>query len=202
MARPLVLNQPVTVTSEGGATLLFEQAATEPSWSSAIKIHFGNTTLDGFAVRFAGPVRWSNDISWGPAVIGMTDSLEPGYNDPKFNVVFTRLDLEIPPVADQRGWVEAVRLMRLIGARSGVIAGNTLRGGPIEFFQGPWRIVDNEFRGTVPGTVSHGVFAAHGPHDLLVRGNRARDQRAQWQDLAVPDALLAGIWRCHRAQHH
>ena len=106
----------------------------------------------------------------------MTDSLEPHYNDPKFNVRFTRLDLEIPPVVNRSGWVEAVRLMRLIGARSGVIAGNTLRGGPIEFFEGPWRIVDNEFRGTVPGTVSHGVFAAHGPHDLLVRGNRAHDR--------------------------
>jgi hypothetical protein len=176
LARPLELNRPVTVTSEGGATLLFDQAATEPPWSSAIKVRCGNTTLRGFAVRFAGPVRWSTEISWGPAVIGMTHSLEPGYDIPKHNVVFTRLDLENPPAANQSGWVEAVRLMRLAAAKSGVIAGNTLRGGPIEFFEGPWRIVDNEFHGTVPGTFSHGVFEAHGPHDLLVRGNRARDR--------------------------
>lgn len=176
LARPLVLNRPITVTSTGGATLLFDQAVSEPAWSSAIKVHCGNTTLHGFAVRFAGPVRWSNAISWGPAVIGMTDSLEPHYDDPKFNVVFTRLDLEIPPVADRRGWAEAVRLMRLIGAKSGTIAGNTLRGGPIEFFEGPWQIIDNEFHGTVPGTASHGVFAAHQTHDVVVRGNRARDR--------------------------
>ena len=175
LARPLVLNRPVTVTSEGGATLLFDQAATEPPWSSAIKVHCANTTLNGFAVRFAGPVRWNNEISWGPAVIGMTDNLEPHYNDPKLNLAFTRLDLEIPPVAARNGWVEALRLMRLIGAKSGTIAGNVLRGGPIEFFEGPWQVVDNDFRGTAPGTFSHGVFTGHGAYDLLLRGNRARD---------------------------
>ncbi len=40
----------------------------------------------------------------------------------------------------------------------------------------PGEIVDNEFRGTVPGTFSHAVFAAHGTHDVFVRGNRARDR--------------------------
>ena len=177
LARPLVLNRPVTITAEGGATLLFDQGATEPAWSSAIKIHCGNTTLNGFAVRFAGPVRWNNEISWGPAVIGMTDNLEPHYNDPKLNLTFTHLDLEIPPVKTTSGWVDAVRLMRLIGAKNGVIAGNLLCGGPIEFFDGPWRIVDNDSRGTVAGSFSHEVFGAHASHDLLVRGNRARELR-------------------------
>ena len=65
--------------------------------------------------------------------------------------------------------------MRLIRSRSGLIAGNVLRGGTIEFLQGPWRIIDNDFRGTVPGTFSHGVFTGHGTHDLVLKGNRARD---------------------------
>ena len=175
LVRPLVLNRPVTITSEGGATLLFDQAATEPPWSSAIKVHCGNTTLNGFAVRFTGPVRWNNEISWGPAVIGMTDNLDPFYEKTKNNLVFTHLDLEIPPVSSSSGWVEALRLMRLIRAKNGVIAGNILRGGPIEFFDGPWRIVDNDCRGTVPGTFSQAVFTVHGGHDLIVRNNRARD---------------------------
>src|SRR5262249_38081477 len=93
---------------------------------------------------------------------------------PKVNVSFTRLDLEIPAVENRGGWVEALRLMRLLHAKSGVIAANTLRGGPIEFFEGPWRILDNDYRGTLPATYSHGVFEAHHPHDLLVRGNRTR----------------------------
>ncbi len=175
LGRTLVLNRPVTVRSAGKATLLFDQAPTERPWSAAIKVHRSHTTLDGFAVRFAGPVRWNNEISWGPAVIGMTDNLDPAQDERRINLTFTHLDLEIPPVVNPGGWVEAVRLMRLIRATSGVIAGNVLRGGTIEFFQGPWRVVDNDFRGTVPGTYSHGVFAGHGTHDLIVRDNRARD---------------------------
>jgi hypothetical protein len=173
LRQPLVLDGPVTVTSDGGATILFDQAPTEPRWTTAIKLHAGNTTLNGFAVRFAGPVRWNNDVSWGPAVIGMTDSLEPARDEPKVNVAFTHLDLEIPPIENTAGWVDALRLMRLIGAKSGLIAGNVLRGGPIEFFDGPWRVVDNDFRGTPPATFSHGVFVGHQTHDLLLRGNRA-----------------------------
>jgi hypothetical protein len=64
--------------------------------------------------------------------------------------------------------------MRLLLAKSGVIEGNILRGGTIEFFDGPWRIVDNDYRGTLPGCYSHCVFAGHGTHDLLIRGNKTR----------------------------
>ncbi len=174
LTHPLVLNRPVTLTSDAKAKLLFTQGSSEPPWTTAIKIHCGNTTLEGFAVRFDGPVRWNNEVSWGPAVIGMTDNLDPGHADRKVNVAFRRLDLEIPPVANPGGWVEALRLMRLIRARSGVIEGNTLRGGPIEFFEGPWQIADNDFRGTLPGTFSHCVFGGHGTHDVLVRGNKTR----------------------------
>jgi hypothetical protein len=172
LTRALVLKQPVTITSEGGTTLVFAQDATEPRWSAAIKIQRGNTTLNGFAVRFEGPVRWNDDISWGPAVIGMTDNLDPGQNEFKPNIVLTHLDLEVPPVANHSGWVVAPRLMRLIRARSGTIAGNTLRGGPIEFFDGPWRIENNDYRGVPPGSSSSAVFAGHGTHELLIKGNQ------------------------------
>jgi hypothetical protein len=188
LSAPLVLEQPVRLTSEGGATILFDQAESEPPWSSAIKVHAGNTTLDGFAVRFAGPVRWNEEISWGPAVIGVTDNIDPPHDEHKENLVFTHLDLEIPPVGNNAGWTAAVRLMRLIRAKSGVIAGNVLRGGPIEFFEGPWRVVDNDYRGTVPGTFSPGVFTGHGTYDLILRDNRARDVGASgktWRFLVL-----------------
>ena len=104
----------------------------------------------------------------------MTDNFERGHDDPKFNVVFKHLDLEIPAAANPAGWVDSLRLMRLYRAKSGVIEANVLRGGTIEFFDGPWRIVDNDFRGTPPGTYSHAVFAAHGTHDVVIRGNKTR----------------------------
>jgi hypothetical protein len=174
LTHPLELNRPVTLTSEAGAKLLFSQAGGDQPWTTAIKVHCGNTTLEGFAVRFEGPVRWNSDVSWGPAVIGMTDNLDQGHDDLKVNIVFKRLDVEIPPVPNSAGWSEALRLMRLMRAKSGVIEGNVLRGGPIEFFEGPWQIVDNDFRGTLPGTFSHGVFEGHGTHDIVVRGNKTR----------------------------
>ena len=174
LTRPLVLNRPVTLAASGAATLLFSQAGNEAPWSSAIKIHCGNTALSGFAVRFEGPIRWNNEIEYGPAVIGMTDNFERGHDDPKFNVVLKHLDLEIPAAANPAVWVDSLRLMRLRNAKSGVILANVLRGGMIEFFDGPWRIVDNDFRGTPPGTYSHAVFASHGTHDIVVRGNKTR----------------------------
>jgi hypothetical protein len=173
LRHPLVLSRPLTLTAAEGATLSFAQDAADPAWTTAIKIHCGNTTLNGFAVRFEGAIRWNNDVSWGPAVIGMTDNLDQGHDELKVNLAFTHLDLEIPPVENRGGWVEAPRLIRLVRAEDGVIAGNILRGGPIEFFGGPWEIRDNDFRGTPPGTYSHSVFAGHGVHDILVHGNRA-----------------------------
>ncbi len=169
---PLVLKRPVTVKATGGATLVFAQDPDDPPWTTAIKVHGSRTTLEGFAVRFAGPVRWNGSVSYGPAVIGMTDNLDTGPHDPKIQVRFRNLDLEIPAAEDPTRWTEALRLYRLVGASSGEIVGNRLRGGPIEFFHGPWQIVDNEFRGTPPGTYSHGFLAGHYTHDLLIRGNR------------------------------
>ena len=172
LRRPLVLNKPATLRSSGGATLVFSQDAGDPPWTTALKVRCSNSTVEGLTVRFEGPIRWNKDVSYGPAVVGFTDSFEPGYNDLRTNVVFKDLDLEIPPAADPGKWVEALRLYRLVGGASGAIVGNRLRGGPIEFFHGPWRFEDNEFRGTPPGTFSHGFLVGHYTRDLLIRGNR------------------------------
>jgi hypothetical protein len=174
LSRPLVLNRPVALSASGVTTLLFSQPGNEAPWSSAIKIHCGNTTLAGFAVRFEGSIRWNNDVEYGPAVIGLTDNFDRGHDDPKCNVVLKHLDLEIPPAANPANWVESLRLLRLHNAKSGVVEANVLRGGMVEFFDGPWRIVDNDFRGTPPYTVSPAVFAGHGTHDIVIRGNKTR----------------------------
>ena len=172
MVHPLVLNKPVTLISDGKATLVFSQSPGDSPWTTAIKIHAGHTTLSGFAVRFEGPIRWDQDVSYGPAVIGTTDSRDDKHADLKVNIVLSRLDLESPATADPKQWIEAIRLVRLTNAKCGVISGNLLRGGPVELFEGPWRIVHNEFRGTPTGTYSHGVFGGHGTYDLEIRGNR------------------------------
>ena len=172
LTHPLVLNRPVTLTSPGSATLLFAQDHSDPAWTTALKVRRSNTTLNGFAVRFEGPVRWNNNVSYGPAIIGMTDNLDAGYDEHKVNVVFTGLDVDHPAVENPAGWIEAIRLMRLAHVDSGVISRNVFRGGAIEFFEGPWQIVDNVFHGTPRGTFSHGFVTGHNVHDIVVRGNR------------------------------
>ncbi len=172
LERPLILNQAVAIVGEPGATLLFAQPTAAPPWTAAIKIHDGRTRLEGFAVRFAGPVRWADNIDYGPAVIGTTDNHDPGSHGLKAGLVFRKLDLESPPPSSR--WEEAVRLIRLATAENGRIEDNTLRGGMVEFLGGPWRVTGNDYRGTIPGTFCFGVFSGHRTHDLTLVNNTAR----------------------------
>jgi hypothetical protein len=174
LSRPLILNEPVALLGAPGATLLFAQGADEPPWPAAITIHRSRTTLAGFAVRFAGPVRWKRDVPWGPAIIGATDTSDGSHPDPRIGLVLTRLDLEAPPAADPKGWEDAPLALRLVNSRGGRVAQNRIKGGYIDLSEGPWEVVDNEYCGTMPGTVSPCVVAAHYGYDLVVRGNRAR----------------------------
>src|SRR5262249_54046869 len=133
LSAPLVLNHPVTINADAGATLLFAQGVNDPTWSAAIKIQSGHTTLDGFAVRFAGPIRWTDGVSYGPAVIGTTDNLDTNPGGLKVNISLTHLDLESPPVANPDQWEDAPSLIRVVSASNGVIANNVLKGGTTEF---------------------------------------------------------------------
>jgi hypothetical protein len=174
LEHPLILSQSVALSGEPGTTLLFAQGASEPPWPAAITIHKSRTTLEGFAIRFAGPIRWNEEVHWGPAIIGATPLFDDAHKDLRAGLTFSKLDIEGPPAAEPSKWVWATRIMRMVNARNGKILGCTLRGGSIELFEGPWQILDNDFRGTAPGTFSPGVFAVHNPHDVEIRNNRAK----------------------------
>ncbi len=174
LARPLELPKPVSVVGEPGSVLTFAQGEKDPAWSTAIKIHSGGTTLRGFKVRFAGPVRWNPQTGWGPAVIGTTDNFDPGPNLSKVHLVFEQLDIEGPPASDPKTFQESPKLMRLLNASSGRIVGNALRGGVTECFEGPWVFENNNYRGTPPGTTATAVFGVHDPHDVSARNNTIR----------------------------
>jgi len=184
LTKPLILEQPVRLLGEPGSVLLFDQGDEEQPWSTAIKIHASGTTLKGFQVRFARPVRWRRDVSFGAAIIGTTDNLDQGHGKTKVGLEFSQLDIESPPVPHPERWEEAPRLMRLINASLIRIANNRIKGGVIEFFGGPLECVENEFCGTAPGTFSHGFITGHFVHDLTIRGNRAR-----------PVAPSGKVWR-------
>ncbi|SIO61994.1 hypothetical protein SAMN05444166_6916 [Singulisphaera sp. GP187] len=165
--QPLVLNRPIIITAAPGATILFAQAASDPVWTTAINIGCGNTTLDGFSVRFAGPIRWLTGTDTLASVIGT-----PNPRTPLVNLRLTHLDLMSPPAATP--WEGAINLVWMTRAQSGVIADNVLKGGLTELTGGPWLVTGNNYQGTVPNTSADGVFVLHYSHDVLIANNTAQ----------------------------
>lgn len=172
LSKQLIFNKPARLIGGNGVVLRFSQPADAAPWTAAIKVHRGHTSIEKLAIRFAGPIRWVKDVSYGPAVIGATDNLDPALNPPddKHDLVFENLDIEGPPPASPGE--EAPRLFRLINASSGRIVANVLRGGCTEFIGGPWVITDNEYRGTHEGSVTVDAFAGHHTRDLYLARNR------------------------------
>ncbi len=169
MNAPLVLNNPVTITAEPGTTILFSQAANAPTWDTAITVRASHTTLNGFAVRFAGPVRWTANVSYGDAVIGWNDNFDAWTADPGIDLTFSNLDIQAPPAASS--WEVAPSAFRLVGAESGQVSTNRIKGGTTEMIGGPWQIVNNDYVGTMPDTYTYCAFATHSTRDLTLSGN-------------------------------
>ena len=182
LSAPLVLDNPVTIEADPGVTLLFAQPAGAAPWTAAIKVTASHTTLEGFAVRFNGPVDWNASVSYGPAVIGTADNLDPPSADPRLDLTFSGLDLQAPPASTS--WEEAPELLRLTSASSGVISGNTLKGGSTEFFGGPWDVTGNTYLGTMPDTYTYDAFATHYTHDVTIANN-----------VVAPGATSGKTWR-------
>ncbi len=190
LSQPLVLLQPVSILADPGVTLEFTQPANSAPWTAAIKIRAGHVTLDGFAVRFTGPVQWSSTVNYGGAVIGTTDDEDTGPSGLVAGLTLTHLDLQTSPEPAGSN-VQAPDLIRLTSGLDGTISDNTLDGGTTEFVGGPWTIVNNNYIGTVPGTFTYGVLAGHWTHDVTIAGNTAQPQAGSgkaWRFLALTDS--------------
>ncbi|OJW08809.1 MAG: hypothetical protein BGO49_08360 [Planctomycetales bacterium 71-10] len=176
LSRTLTLNQPVALTAPRGATLVFSQLPDAAPWTAAIKVHKGRTTLEGFAIRFEGPIRWDREVGYGPAAIGTSDDRDPNPFEKKWGLAFLKLDVETPPNPEPGQWADALKTMRFTNADGGRVEGCKILGGPIEFFSGPWTFRDNTFRGAPAGTTSSAAIAGHYVVDLTVKGNRAKPE--------------------------
>ncbi|WP_152053360.1 Ig-like domain-containing protein [Tautonia marina] len=172
--RPLILNRAIQISADPGATLVFSQASDAPAWPSAITIHHGNTTLDGFAVRFDGPVRWDWSVPFEPAVILSTDARDKTTGTAKVGLLLSNLDLQGPPVSALGDSLEySALLVNLTSSENGRLLDNQLRGGSVRVFNGPWEIAGNTYLGAMPGTWTHDVFAMSRAYDVTVRDNVA-----------------------------
>ncbi len=169
MDQPLVLSKAVTILADPGVTLLFAQGPTDPTWTAAIKVLASHITLEGFAVRFAGPIRWTDGVNYGPAVVGGPDQFDPWSPDPLIDLTFTDLDLQAPVASTS--WEEAPDLFRMHNAESGTITNNRLRGGATSVFGGPWNITGNDFLGTLPNTYTYEAFGGQNTVDVTIANN-------------------------------
>ncbi len=183
LSQPLILERPTTITADPDTTIRFTQPAGSPAWTTAIKIHAGNTSLEGFAIRFSGPVRWDFEVGHGPALIGTTDDRDPPHTaDPRAGVVLRRLDMETPPPSTP--WERTPNAMRLISAACGTIEENRIRGGAIELTGGPWIVRGNRHLGTPEGMFTDSIISARFARDLVVEENEA-----------APDGPAGKTWR-------
>ena len=171
LTEPLVLTRPVNVIGSAGTVLLFDQPESSPGWSTVIKLASGAIHLSGFKVRFEGPVKWLDDIRYGPAVIGSPDNYDTflGRVGPMSDLAIDDLDI-IGPAPNHEN-EEAARLIRLIDDVSGRVAGNVFFGGLIEMTGGPWTVADNRIDGTWVGSFSYDAFAFHDVRGLNLQDN-------------------------------
>lgn len=171
LTQPLILKKPVNLIGSSKAILQFSQATNDPGWTASIKLAAGNIRLAGFQVQFASPIRWRENISYGPAVIGTPDNYDTalGRVGAMPNLVLEGLNIQGPRPNSLNE--EAPRLMRMIGDVSGQIRRNTLFGGLIEVVGGPWAITNNTHTGTWAGSFNYDTIAAHDTHGLTVTDN-------------------------------
>ncbi len=164
---PLVLSRPLVIEAEPNTTLQFRQPPTDPAWTSAIEIRASRVRLKGFALRIEGPIRWNEEVSYGPALIGGPVQ----GNDRASDLELDSLDLR-SPIPTSKTWPEAVRLARLFRIVGGSIHDCTLQGGIIEFTGGPWTITDNRHEGSVDGAQTSSAFSGHAADRLILKGNQ------------------------------
>ena len=165
---PLNLDYPVRITADPGVALSFALSnAPGSAWNtatSAIRITSSHVALDGFAIRFEGDSSmWTANNRY---IIRATGG------GSKVNLSLTHLDIQAP-AASSPTYEEAINLMNFEGINSGLIAGNILKGGSIQLGTGPWKVVDNEYRGAVANTITPTFLNVLTSHDLVIRGNHA-----------------------------
>lgn len=175
LSAPIDLVNSISLIAEPGAVLSFSQASGDPAWSYAIKVRKSHTTLDGLTIRFATPIRWAADFQLDPAVIGSSYGPSNFGPNPKVDLNFRNLDIEYTPQTSSLDFynLSNIRLIRSNYDDNGVIANNILRGGQVEVWGGPWKLVGNDYRGAMAGTSVSPAFAIRNGHDVVVEANHA-----------------------------
>jgi hypothetical protein len=194
---PLLIDKPtrIEVAQNARPVLVFSPGQTL-DWTSAIKIRSGGVSLSGFAIKFSGPIPWSMDVAYGPAVIATTDNRDSGFNHdtPLWGITLEKLTIHGPPVprkSDPKQPPDAIKLARILNAKLGRIEGCIFKGGTLQLAGGPWVIRQNRHDGPLAGSYAWDAFAIMRPQDVAVESNRIE-----------PTASSGKLWRFLNLTQH
>ncbi|WP_422928853.1 hypothetical protein [Singulisphaera sp. PoT] len=180
MTQTLDLPNPITINAAPGVTVTFSDP-TGASWTNAITIHSGHTTLNGFTIQF-DPTNKNNRANWKAPqnVIGLGNSVPISglmienmhINGPLSSGVIKNTVTAAPGIWHE----EANSLLSLGGPSSGSIVNNVFKGGYLDFQGGPWVITGNDHQGAQPDTFAQAAFRFVYTHDINVQQNTVENQ--------------------------
>ena len=147
-------------------------------------------TLKGFKIRFQdSTVSFTGLDGSAPAIISDLEAQQVQNQDNQHSRVdlnIENLDIQAPYVpfapntadasdTNPRGAINTVYTVEMGQFDSGTIAGNTIRGGTVQVYFGPWQISGNQVLGAVQGTLSDNAFGINGGHDVSLSNNTVTD---------------------------
>ncbi|WP_435021296.1 hypothetical protein TA3x_002299 [Tundrisphaera sp. TA3] len=161
----------------------------------AINIYSSHVTLDGFKIRFAQPTVNFTYGGWADATsVAIISNRQDNSQVPRVDLNLLNLDIQAPfvPFGANPSQNYAISTLATFDSgpyASGVISGNTIRGGVVAVQGGPWTISDNKVLGGVAGTVSDTAFSLYSSHDVRISGNLVSNAGA---DLIATSGVKTG----------
>ena len=167
-----------------------------------INFYSSHITLDGFKVRFSNSnvaFTAASNSDGIPAIISGQAALHASDYGEQIGLAFVdinveNLDIQAPyfpqardprtdtssdpdptGVGNAQGAIHAIYTIDMGGNDSGTITGNTIYGGPIHVYNGPWTIDSNQVLGAVQGSLSNEAFQVNSGHDITLNDNTVTD---------------------------
>ena len=166
-----------------------------------INFYSSHITLEGFKVRFSNSsvvfTAAPNSDGESAIISGQAELFANSYNlqygQAFVDINIENLDIQAPyfpqpnntndksgdpdptGAGNPAGSINTVYTIDMGSNDSGTITGNTIYGGTIRVFNGPWTISSNQILGAVKGTLSDNAFGVNSGHDIALDDNTVTD---------------------------
>jgi hypothetical protein len=169
--KPLVITRPIQIIG-GGANLVFLPNNPSQPYTATIKILSSNVSLNDFNISFDSVINWNNQVSYGPAIIGVRDNYDTDTSPANLiNITLDHLNIKSPRSSNLSISQECPRSLRLVGSTNSTVRHCTIKGGTVEFSGDHWTITDNKYYGPPSGFYSWCAFGGHFTESLNLSRN-------------------------------